>query len=357
MSKKICFVLPKLSGGGAERVLINLANYFSSKKMLIDLVVIDKTGVYANNIIGRVNLINLNKNRALSALFPLIKYLKQNKPDAVLTTMPHISLVVIVARILSGIKTNLVIRQPNYLSLNSGQKWWKNHYIKLVCFLFNRANKVIGISQGVCDDLSNLGVKECQTIYNPAAFPGIFELSKQKVDFNFEKKTFIAAGRLVKQKNFSLLIDAFNRVKQELDCQLIILGDGELRGDLEKQIDRLQLEDVYLLGFVDNPFNFIKQADVFVLSSLWEGFGNVIVESLALGTQVVSTDCLSGPSEILDRGKFGFLVEMNNSKILSHAMMKALNNPIDQETLISRSKFFSIDKVAKQYKQVLLDEG
>ncbi|SFV67558.1 Glycosyl transferase, group 1 [hydrothermal vent metagenome] len=324
----------------------------------VDLVVVNKTGAYSNKVDTEVNLIDFNKNRVLLAIFPLISYFKNNKPNATLTTMPHLSLIVSIARFLSGIKTNLVVRQPNFLSLNSGDKWWTKYYIKLVCWFFNRSDNVIGISQGVCENLSKLGVKKCQTIYNPAVFSEILKLAEKKVDFEFKKKTFIAVGRLVKQKNFSLLIDAFAQVKKQLDCQLIILGEGELETKLEKQIKKLNLEDdIHLLGFVDNPFYFMKNADVFVLSSLWEGFGNVVAESLALGTQVVSTNCPSGPSEILEDGKYGFLVEVNNSEKLASAMLNALENPIDEKLLIKRSLDFRIEEIAKQYKKVLLNES
>jgi len=355
--KKICFILPALSGGGAERVLINLANYFAQQNFSVDLVVVNKKGAYINKVSEHVNLINFNKNRVLLSIFPLVDYFKNNQPYAVLTTMPHMSLMVIIARFLSGIKTNLVIRQPNFLSLNSGDKWWTKYYIKLICWFFNRADKVIGISHGVCEDLKQLGLKECQTIHNPAVFPEMFELAKQKVDFNFDKKTFIAVGRLTKQKNFTLLLNAFAKVRQTIDAQLIILGEGELRNDLEDQIKTLKLKDVHLLGFVDNPFALMKQADIFVSSSLWEGFGNAIVESLALGTQVVSTDCPSGPAEILEDGKYGFIVKSNQINELTMAMESALKAPINNELLILRGQDFKLEKIAEDYKRALLNES
>ena len=185
----------------------------------------------------------------------------------------------------------------------------------------------------------------------------MFELAKQKVDFNFDKKTFIAVGRLTKQKNFTLLLNAFAKVRQTIDAQLIILGEGELRNDLEDQIKTLKLKDVHLLGFVDNPFALMKQADIFVSSSLWEGFGNAIAESLALGTQVVSTDCPSGPAEILEDGKYGFIVKSNQINELTMAMESALKAPINNELLILRGQDFQLEKIAEDYKRALLNES
>ena len=127
---------------------------------------------------------------------------------------------------------------------------------------------------------------------------------------------------------------------------------------MEKYIDELQLQkDVHLMGFVDDPFSYVKRADVFVLSSLWEGFGNVVAESLALGTQVVSTNCPSGPSEILGNGDYGRLVPIGNTEALSEEMLKAVKHPMDRSKLVSRSKDFLVDKIAIEYLDFLLNKG
>ena len=175
------------------------------------------------------------------------------------------------------------------------------------------------------------------------------------VSYKDDKKTFIAIGRMVPQKNFSLLIDAFSLVNNEVESRLIILGEGPLMSEIEKQIDDLCLtKDIILKGFVDNPFQHIINADVFVLTSLWEGFGNVIVESLSLGVQVVTTDCDSGPNEILENGKYGFMSKTFHKFEIARLMLEAVNNPIDKKLIIERGRYFSIKRASLEYKDFLL---
>jgi glycosyltransferase involved in cell wall biosynthesis len=178
--------------------------------------------------------------------------------------------------------------------------------------------------------------------------------SKNLIDRDV-RKTYIAIGRMVPQKNFSLLIDSFSLVNKEVDSKLIILGEGPLRPDLEKQIVALGLsKNIFLEGFVSNPYQYIANADVFVLTSLWEGFGNVLVESLSFGLQVVSTDCNSGPSEVLENGKYGFISTTFHKFEIARLMIEAANNPINSNLLIERGRYFSIEKASKEYKAFLL---
>lgn len=367
MPKKIAFFLQSLAGGGAEKSVVNLANYYVNQSIDVDIVLVTKTGAYLKILDKKINIIDLQKTRSILSIWSLRKYLVKNQPDVIMASVVHTNIVMVLAKILlfKNIKTKFFVNQVNHLvySLTQGKKErvLDRFKFKLIAFLYSLSDGVISMSKGVESNLLSYGfiTKEKSVfIYNPVINDEMLFLSKQAVDFNFNKKTFIAVGRLVKQKNFSLLIEAFSEIKNTLDCQLVILGEGHLRETLEEQIKQLKLkDDVHLLGFVDNPFAYIKQADVFVLSSLWEGFGNVVAEALALGTQVVSTNCPSGPSEILKNGKVGFLVEMNNSEKLADAMLKALENPIDESKLIERSLDFRIEKIAKQYQKVLLNEN
>jgi len=221
--------------------------------------------------------------------------------------------------------------------------------------MFNKSDGVIGISQGVSDDLLSNGVQNVKTIYNPIDFQQVHKMSHEDDDLDFSHPLIIGIGRLEKQKNFSLLIKAFSIVAESVDAQLLILGEGSLSSRLKKEaLDLGVSERVQFLGFVDNPYKYLKKSDVFVLSSLWEGFGNVLVESLAVGTQIVSTDCQSGPSEILDNGKYGTLVKVGDSKVLAREIIASLERPIESDILINRSKDFSLSVISKQYLKVLL---
>lgn len=363
MPKKIAFFLQSLVGGGAEKSVVNLANYYVTQGIDVDIVLVTKTGAYLKILDKRINVIDLKKSRSILSVFVLRNYLIKNQPDVLMASVVHTNIVMVLAKLclFKKIETRLLVNQVNHLvySLTQGRKEKLRDVFKLkiiACF-YSLVDGVISMSQGVEVNLLSYGsIKKSKStfIYNPVINDEVLSLSNQTID-KFEKKTFIAVGRLVKQKNFTLLIDAFAKVKEKTDAQLIILGEGELKLELEEQIKTLNLKDVHLLGFVDNPFSYMKQSDVLVLSSLWEGFGNVLAEALALGTQVVSTNCPSGPSEILKNGQYGFLVESDNVNALSGAMMQALKNPIDKKTLIERSEDFRIEKIADQYKKFLLN--
>lgn len=169
----------------------------------------------------------------------------------------------------------------------------------------------------------------------------------------------MGVGRLVKQKDFSTLVRAFALVQQRCPVRLMILGDVDkrepsIKPQLEALVRELGLEnEVALPGFVENPYNYMAKADVFVLSSIYEGFGNVVAEALATGTSVVSTNCESGPAEILENGKYGRLVPVGDAEALANGILATLSNPTDSEILQQRSQAFSVDRVVDQYLEVL----
>jgi glycosyltransferase involved in cell wall biosynthesis len=159
---------------------------------------------------------------------------------------------------------------------------------------------------------------------------------------------------LTKQKDFPILIEAFKIVRENRPVKLIVLGEGAERIRLQELIKEYGFdEDVDLPGFVENPYSYMKCADLLVLSSRYEGFGNVIVEAMAAGTPVVSTNCPSGPAEILENGKFGYLVPVGNVTLLAEAIEKALDEPANSEALKTRAMDFSIDKITEDYARLL----
>jgi glycosyltransferase involved in cell wall biosynthesis len=203
-----------------------------------------------------------------------------------------------------------------------------------------------------------------KVIYNPTVTPEIFRKATEPVQHPWfvdnRVPIILAAGRLHRQKDFPTLLRAFSLLRQNRPCRLVILGDGKKRRRkaLRQLAKQLGIEkDVSLPGFVENPFAYMARANLFVLSSAWEGFGNVIVEALACGCPVVSTDCRSGPREILDNGRYGRLVPVGDPEALARAMLEALDdpdNPCDRETRIQRAMEFSVDKIVDEYLKVLL---
>jgi glycosyltransferase involved in cell wall biosynthesis len=232
--------------------------------------------------------------------------------------------------------------------------------------LYPKADRIVAVSQGVADDLIsllNLPHEKVTVIYNPIFTPELFEQAKQPANHPwFEQNrlpVILAVGRLTRQKDYPILFRAFSLVRQVRPAKLLILGEGEERANLERLAIELGIQnDVSMPGFVDNPFAFMAKASVFVLSSAWEGFGNVLVEALACGCPVVATDCRSGPREILDNGRYGRLVPVGDHEALAKAILETLDNPdfpANRQTRLQRAMEFSVDAAVDKYLKVLLD--
>ena len=362
MKKRIAFFLASLRGGGAEKSVVYLANYYIDNGFDVDIVLVQNTGPYLKELHSNIRVLNLSKSRSFYSILALRNYLIEVEPDVLMSSVIHINLVTIFSKLLlfKRVKTRIVINQVNHMTMSAtkGEEVNSLHILmfKLITFLYSLSDGIICMSKGVMNDLLQYRSipKHCMTyIYNPVVTDAMINYATSEP--LFEKVTFLGVGRLEEQKNFSLLIDAFSIVRKSIDAQLIILGEGSLRVDLTNQAKELKLQnDIHLVGFVDDPFSYMKRSDAFVLSSSWEGFGNVVAESLALGVQVVSTDCPSGPSEILCNGNYGRLVPMNNVEALSAAMLNSINYPVSKNKLIKRSKAFLVDKVAVEYQNFLL---
>ena len=197
------------------------------------------------------------------------------------------------------------------------------------------------------------------TIHNPVDVQAVKEKSRAPLSHPWlgpgSPPVILGAGKLKTQKDFATLLRAFARVRAARPAHMIVLGEGEERRKLEKLARKLGIAaHTVLPGFVDNPFAWMARASVFVLSSAWEGFSNVLVEALACGCSVVSTDCPSGPAEILDAGAYGTLVPVGDDRALADAILAAMRSPRDPERLRSRAAAFSVDAAAGRYLEVLL---
>jgi glycosyltransferase involved in cell wall biosynthesis len=360
--EKLAIFLPSLAGGGAEKMLLNLAQDFVELGYNVDLILANAEGPYLKRVGQSVNLIDFNCRRMITSLPKLIKYLKREKPAAILTTLEFADILTIWAKIISRAKTNVVVRVPNNLielAKNAGNL--KNKlYPYFVRVFFPFADEIIAISKGVSKSTSELikiPYEKINVIYNPAVTEEIKKLGSYPNVHPWFKEypVILGVGRLTKQKNFSFLIKAFEKVRKEIPSKLLILGEGEERGKLQEKIKELGLtDDVELRGFEDNPYSYMKNAKVFVLSSKWEGFGNVLVESMAFGTQIISTDCESGPAEILENGKFGQLVKIDDVEELAIKIISSLKNDFKSTTIMERAEDFSIRNISLQYLDVLL---
>jgi glycosyltransferase involved in cell wall biosynthesis len=226
---------------------------------------------------------------------------------------------------------------------------------------YRRADFIIGISKGVAhevvDALKVPGWK-VRAIHNPAYSNQVSEADDSTGGFLKEGIVILGVGRLVPQKDFSTLLRAFTRVRRIRQAHLIILGEGKERKKLKTLARKLGVQDdVSMPGFENNPFAYMRSASIFVLSSRWEGFGNVLIEAMACGTPVVATDCQSGPAEILEGGRWGRLVPVGDDQAMADAILQALEKPTDREALQERAREFSPERIVPQYLDVLVNNA
>ena len=377
------FIRSLNGGGGVERVVLHLAGEFASRGYRVDLLLGCDTGRFVDEIPSTVNMIPLGHPPALrllphllgspgdlAALAPalctpggprvlgaapaLARYLEQARPAALLSASNYSNVTALLAReIANAHGTRVAVSIHNHLSASvaNGGKRAVRMMPKLARHFFPRADAVVTVSRGVADDLRSLtGIpgKEITTIYNPVITAAV-EAGAQKDPQHpwlrpGEPPVILAIGKLKKQKDFTNLLHAFQRVRSHRTARLIILGEGNERPLLLGLSQQLGVaEDVDLHGFRSNPFAFMARASVFVLSSAWEGFGNVLVEAMACGCPVVSTDCPDGPSEILEDGRFGPLVPVGDAPALARALGQVLDAPPDREGLRARGRSFDVD--------------
>jgi len=332
--KSIAFFMPSLAGGGAERVILTLAEEFSRYNIKVYLVLVKHQGHYISQVPKNIKIINLNTNQ-FYVTQKLSTFLKKYNPDVLLSAMDRPNIVAIWSKTLSRYKGKTIISVHTTTTRSCYNKLSLKSLITptLVKLFYNKSDLIIAVSKGVSDDLTKkLKIKnKIITIYNPIDLKNIRLKSMETPSHpwlkNKETPILLGVGRLTKAKNFPLLIKATSLVIKKTPVRLIILGEGSDQAKINKLIKKLGLQQIISMpGFVKNPYSYMRRSSVFVLSSLWEGFGNVIVEALATSTPVVSTDCPNGPREILENGKYGTLVPIGDPYKMANAILSTIRS-------------------------------
>jgi glycosyltransferase involved in cell wall biosynthesis len=360
---KVAIFLADLEGGGAERVMSNLASGLVAQGIAVEFVLVYKTGAYLEQISNQFKIVDLGVTRLISSISALANYLKKEQPSILLSALEDTNIIAICAAKIARVSTKVIVTVHNNLSQESlNATNLKRKYVPyLIRWFYPFCDRVIAVSQGVGEDLIKFGIKPQQitVIYNPIFNPNISKQGAENIDFLWlnqsEVPVILGVGRLEAQKDFATLIEAFALVKAQIPARLLILGEGSQREQLIMLAQSLQLSDrdFALPGFVSNPFAYMKRASLLVMSSTWEGFGNVIVEAMGLGTPVVSTDCPSGPAEILDGGKYGQLVAVKDPQAMAQAIISTLQNPLAADILQQRAREFSLEKSLTEYRKIL----
>lgn len=362
-NKRIAFFIPSLAGGGAERIWLILSNGLAELGYEVDLVLGQAHGPYIEQVSSKVRLVDLQVSRTIFGLFSLAKYLKVEKPVALFSALNHANIIALIAQKLARTPTKIFVSVHCFLTLDVGNCTRKREKLipLLIKLIYPWSAGIIAVSQGVADELVNvtkIPKDSVSVVYNPVVSEELLIKSKASINHPWlshkDEAVILGVGRLIQQKDFVSLISAFNEVQQHKPARLIILGEGEERGKLEALIEELGLEGkVDLPGFVSNPYAYMAKADVFVLSSAWEGLPTVLIEALATGTSVVSTDCRSGPDEILEDGKVGHLAPVGDIHKLATAILKTIEHPKESKLLLDRAWDFSQEKILNQYLQMI----
>lgn len=357
-------VLASFSGeGGVERMLLNLVNAFAARGYRVDLLLIRADSKHLDEIHPAVHRIDLGSRHTGTSLLPLMRYLRMQRPARMLVAKDRAGRLAVRARRLARVDTRLVVRLGTNLSealstKSALQRWLRLRPIRKYYPLIDH---IIAVSEGVAEDtmsISGIASERVSVVRNPVITARLRQLATDPPPHPWAKEKqaplIVGAGRLTLQKDFATLIRALSLLPKELNAHLIILGEGDKRGELAQLAAELGVrERVDLPGFTANPYAYMAAADLFVLSSRWEGSPNVLTEAMALDRPVVSTDCPSGPAEILEDGRIAPLVAVGDHAALAAAMAKVLREPPQPGVIRAAVREYDVELSADRYLEIL----
>jgi len=368
----VLLVTTVLGGGGAEKHLLRVANHLDRERFRVSLALVKPEGEFEPSLAPDVKKFHLNPRRegsttvrALQSVAPLRRLIEAERPDLVFSVIDLVNLLNVYAARDSRPRPKVVlgVQTPPSIAYDSWHPVSKL-ILNLMPRMYPSADAVVALSKGVAEDLAALVPRtrgHVSVIHNAGVEPGVREMARESLspDERPDGPLVVACGRLKPLKGFAHLIDALAEVRRESPAHLWIVGEGEQRAELERRIERLGLKDcVRLLGFRQNPYKYMAAADVFVLSSLFEGFGNVIVEAMACGTPVVATDCPYGPREIIRDGESGLLVEPASAGSLARGISRVLADGELKRRLaangLERARDFEAESIAAEYGELFL---
>ncbi len=366
-----------LWSGAIQRTFLNLASELGADGDRVDLVTchLDPAGPRAARIspqpvfeIGgwaarRAWMLRHKRRYVTASVFQLAAYLRRERPDALLSGGKHVNLIAVWARQLAGVDTRIVISEHTHLSasLRARPSRSPSAFPALARATYRHADAVVGVSEGVADDLEQAFAvprERLHAIPNPVVTPALLRAARQRSAHPWygggQPPVILSVAALRPQKDHATLLRAFQLVRCVRPARLVLIGEGAQRRSILARIERMGLrDDVQLTGFVENPLRHMSQASVLALSSIYEGLGNVLIEALLCGCPVVSTDCPSGPSEILERGRLGRLVPVGDPEAMAWALLEVLEKPPSGERGRRRALDYDAGRIALRYKELL----
>lgn len=351
LQKKIYFLLPGLTFGGAERVIFTLCNELDREKFQPVLVLFSKQGMPLKLLRDDVKIIDLEVDRIRYAIFTVLKLVRRDKPNIVFGGWGEVS--AFLSPFIPFFKqTKFVARETNVVSEHVKRK-----EIKFFYRFYNNFHQIIAQSDDMQKDLIqniNIRPEKISKINNPVDFELIHEkMNLSERLFLPEFKNVVAIGNLTNRKGFDLLLHVFGKLKEE-KIKLYIIGDGVDKEKLQKQKQDLGLENVVFLGVKETPFPYLRQADLFVLSSRYEGFPNVLLEAGACGTYALANNCLGGVGEIIQSGINGDILSISDAESFADKIKELVHKNFDRNQIeASISSRFSKEIIVKKYNQIL----
>ena len=357
MKKKIAVFVNSLEIGGTESVTLVFVNELIKYNFKVDLILLKKKGYYLKFLDKRVNVVNLNKKRLLFSFFVFFKYLKKNNPDIILSHLTHINVFVLFFKIFLKMRFKIFINETTTVSLKKKHSNKFRHSILnlIIPFFYPKAAKVIVPSLGVKQDLINtykVKNKKIAVIPNPVDINFIKSQSKKKINLSIKKKIplLVSMGRLIPDKDFLSMIKAVQDTLKIKKIHLLIMGKGIQKNFLNFEIKKNKLNNnIQLLGEIKNPFPILSKAKIFILTSRREGMPTALLQAIALKKMVISTNCPSGPKEIMSKLNCGYLAEVGNVSDIKKGILKGLNNKIKKADHDKFLKNYHISYIIKKY--------
>jgi glycosyltransferase involved in cell wall biosynthesis len=366
---RVCFVLPSLNGGGAERAAVQVLNGLDAEWWDRSMFLFERTGPYLADLDPGIALQSASSPSRGARWRSLRRFIQQTRPDVVVAFLSYATALTAVRAAHTGAKVVFNQQTPMTAFLTDADYQWRNGWRRRVFTATSRltyaaADSIIATSRGVADDLAeNFGVNPhlVHVVPNPVDLDAVRERAAEPLEPGDDpagaRPVIIAAGRLADAKNYPLLIDTMRMLRATVPARLFILGEGELEPALRRQIADHRLEDtITLLGFQRNPWKFMARADVFALSSHYEGFGNVLIEAMALGIPVVAT-ASAGTRDIITHGVDGLLVEPHTPEAMAGALGRILASHDTRAAMAREARLsaerFAAEKVIARYDAVL----
>ena len=364
--KKVCFVLPSLAGGGAERVAVQVLSALDERRWDRSMYLFKREGPFLADLPATVRLSSSTSESRIGRMLDLRRYVRDTRPDLVVSFLSYFTVLAAVKTAAVGARVMFVLGTPMSAFLSDADYHWKTPSHRTLFTMvtragYNLADAIATTSQGVSDDLmQHFGVRRSaiKVVHNPIDFAAMTDAVAEPLDAADEHAwrhpSIVSAGRLAEAKNFPLLIDAMALVRRRLPAaRLFILGQGDQEPQLRQQIASLGLSDaVRLCGFQRNPWKYIARADVFALTSRYEGFGNVLIEAMACGVPVVVTSS-PGPLEIVRDDVDGVIVREHTPSAVAEALEGILTNDRRRASMAAAareaSRRFALPAIAGQY--------